>query len=569
MRYDVVEKATPYKISENLYSEKTIVINFFNDEGEVLEIREFGAFTIEQLLHIKSAYTDFKFRELYFFDFSIDEYKEFFGCDSQDNIRDFYAERCFFDGNSDFSNTRFGGDGFSLANSIFGNGKVNFEKSYFWVSNTDFNGIKFGNGEKNFSFSHFYGKEINFYGAHFGNGNVSFRANSLPEGHLNFSGASFGDGHIDFDYSIFSPSGLDFSGTNFGKGDVSFRNANFSNGDIIFFASSFELGKVSFSGSIFGNSNIDFSFCRYSKCDIHFRYVVFGSGKFNMTNLNLIEGKIVFKAAEFKGKPISFSDSTIDELIFKDSIFIEHVNMRLKYCRSLVLENCIIEKTFDLASSSKKVVNIEAFNVLNTKNLGQIYIDWKMNKVKEMVYSQGDKTNFQEKANQFRLLKENFRNIGRYNDEDLAYLEFKRCESIYKLRGENLPPDSNKKIHKIRRYMIYPFKWFVLDFVGNYATNPFRIGFTMLITVITFAGIYTLPFVKLDGDKFSYYKEISPILQKALQGLYHSIATILTIGYGDVNPGNIYAMLLSGIEGFMGMFLMSYFTVDFVRKILR
>ncbi|MCK5311801.1 MAG: hypothetical protein KAJ62_06810 [Desulfobacteraceae bacterium] len=43
----------------------------------------------------------------------------------------------------------------------------------------------------------------------------------------------------------------------------------------------------------------------------------------------------------------------------------------------------------------------------------------------------------------------------------------------------------------------------------------------------------------------------------------------MTIGYGDIQPANFSGIILSGFEGFMGLFLMSYFTVTFVRKVLR
>jgi len=40
------------------------------------------------------------------------------------------------------------------------------------------------------------------------------------------------------------------------------------------------------------------------------------------------------------------------------------------------------------------------------------------------------------------------------------------------------------------------------------------------------------------------------------------------VGYGDCSPVGLFKFL-SPIEGFIGVFLMSYFTVAFVRKILR
>ncbi len=49
---------------------------------------------------------------------------------------------------------------------------------------------------------------------------------------------------------------------------------------------------------------------------------------------------------------------------------------------------------------------------------------------------------------------------------------------------------------------------------------------------------------------------------------YHSAITFLTIGYGDYYPAGI-SRVISIVEGWSGLFLMSYFTVAFVRKILR
>jgi hypothetical protein len=49
---------------------------------------------------------------------------------------------------------------------------------------------------------------------------------------------------------------------------------------------------------------------------------------------------------------------------------------------------------------------------------------------------------------------------------------------------------------------------------------------------------------------------------------YHSAITFLTIGYGDYYPTG-FSRAISVVEGWTGLFLMSYFTVAFVRKILR
>ena len=40
-----------------------------------------------------------------------------------------------------------------------------------------------------------------------------------------------------------------------------------------------------------------------------------------------------------------------------------------------------------------------------------------------------ENTTLRQKAEQFRILKENFNVTGKYDDEDLAYVMFKRLES--------------------------------------------------------------------------------------------------------------------------------------------
>jgi hypothetical protein len=50
--------------------------------------------------------------------------------------------------------------------------------------------------------------------------------------------------------------------------------------------------------------------------------------------------------------------------------------------------------------------------------------------------------------------------------------------------------------------------------------------------------------------------------------VYYSAITFCTVGYGDYFAEG-YLKIFAACEGFTGIFLMSYFTVAFVRKILR
>jgi len=84
--------------------------------------------------------------------------------------------------------------------------------------------------------------------------------------------------------------------------------------------------------------------------------------------------------------------------------------------------------------------------------------------------------------------------------------------------------------------------------------------------ILVFSSIYTLPFIELGGYKSFYQNEV---MNRLANGFYHSIQSTFTLGYGDVNPNNMITLLISGGESFIGVFMMSYFTAAFVRKLLR
>ncbi len=569
MRYRIVYEDEPFPLKCGVHTDKTVIVKYLDEDSKIIDEKRYGYLEKQDIINIKNTDSSFILQELFLEDFNIHEYRSLFEWEDYRTISSFHIEKCFFQGDLILDNMVFGEGGFSLAHCSFGNGKIDFHKTVFLSETVNFSGIKMGTGEKIFSSTKFHGKIVHFFSTDFGNGDVNFKCSNFENAHLNFSGAIFGEGIVEFDFTVFGVGGVDFSGSDFGKGGVSFRNTNFHNGEVIFFGSSFSDGKISFSDTSFGNGNIDFSFCQLKNCTMHFKYAKTGLGKFNMNNIKMEEGYILFKSVRFRNRSIYFLDSVISNLNFLNCLFVEHVVMGLEKCDKLTVENCIVEKTFDMIPTNKKEKNVGCINFINTKNLGHIYLDWIMNDVKTMIYAQGDDTSYIDKANQFRMLKENFHEIGQYNDEDYAYLEFRRCLSLSEYYGEDITYHKKNNIKLLRRKIEFLIKWFFLDFIGHYATNPFRILGTMIMTIGGFAFFYTLPFVILNGDKKYIDKELFPYASKLINALYHSLATMFTIGYGDINPGNIQAMIISGVQGFAGVFLMSYFTVAFVRKILR
>jgi hypothetical protein len=107
----------------------------------------------------------------------------------------------------------------------------------------------------------------------------------------------------------------------------------------------------------------------------------------------------------------------------------------------------------------------------------------------------------------------------------------------------------------------------VFDKIGLYATSPGRVLLSVVVFWITFGTFYFL------SDLSGLGKTVSSVnnpdhLSVLVQSFYHSAVTFFTIGYGDVYPMGL-SRVISGLEGFMGVFMMSYFTVAFVRKVLR
>jgi hypothetical protein len=123
------------------------------------------------------------------------------------------------------------------------------------------------------------------------------------------------------------------------------------------------------------------------------------------------------------------------------------------------------------------------------------------------------------------------------------------------------------KLARLWAWPAFGFKWLVFDKIGLYATSPGRVLFSVVIFWLFFGSTYFLVDLSGLGKTASSVGNLDR-LSTLSQSFYHSAVTFFTIGYGDVYPQGI-SRIVSGLEGFMGVFMMSYFTVAFVRKVLR
>jgi hypothetical protein len=237
--------------------------------------------------------------------------------------------------------------------------------------------------------------------------------------------------------------------------------------------------------------------------------------------------------------------------------------LRVKKCSHIDLTDTIVRDIIDFLPTEENKVEIEALNFEGMRLLGNLLLDWEKNHIYDLIVNQTN-TDDTQKAEQFRSLKKNFSDIGRYDDEDKAYLEFKRYEekALYKQKV------SQGSLSKTLYLPIYWFKLLVFDKMGHYATNPVRVLFSMFIVYSTFSVTYFILILIKWGDIVSGIGGQHAMISSLGKSFFFAAITFLTIGYGDFYPMGIIRTL-SGIEGFIGVFMMSYFTVAFVRKILR
>lgn len=362
----------------------------------------------------------------------------------------------------------------------------------FFDGNTSFDNVLFDDEDISFQFSHFENGATSFNNADFGIGDLSFLNVSFACKTLTFNFTDFNKGFVAFDYSSFSAESVSFIETTFQGDFVSFEATNFTSKRVTFYKNNL------------GNADISFEKCKANK------------SKFKFLRCKLLC----------------------------------HENFRFENVHILEIIDCIVDGTLVMDSSTDTNVYIEQISLKNTKNLGIIFLDWERIKKAIALYGTDEphdkysaKRLLEEKASQLQMLKKNFNNLGEYDIEDDAFVEYMRYNA--------------KTQHFLRRLNLN-----LLDLIGCYGTKPIRVFATMLVMVFAFAGIFSgiIPFIQVSEHK---------LFTGFGRGLYFSIITFFTIGYGDITPASGWAAFFAGIEGFLGVFFMSYFTVSIVRKTLR
>jgi hypothetical protein len=425
-------------------------------------------------------------------------------------------------------------DRFDMTQSIFHGNKLTFKNSIFAHGVKDFQDTDFGNGEVSFLNTDFGDGSTSFVNTRFNDSNVSFKVARFGEGKEDFRFAKFGKGTVTFEQTDFGPGRIDFRNVEFGEGRANFNRCVFSEGEVTFEGAEVKNGKITFLRSHFGASMVSFELFQGNNSDMVFEKVIFPGN-------------------------VNFTKSFFSNLVFNSCQFNGTLNLHVESANEIDLYGCIARDIIDYYSHGESP-SVKIFNINGLRLLGKLYVQWEANNIKELIYNQKD-TSVDEKASQFRTLKENFNGLGRYEDEDLAYVEYMRCRQKDILEKDLMGNIFRKSI----AYPTYFFRVLIFDWMGLYATSPARVIISIIAVQIIFSLLYTSFSLIGIGDVVSGLED-EPVL--FFKSIYICVITFFTIGYGEFIPLG-YSRILSGLLGFMGVFLMSYFTVAFVRKILR
>jgi len=575
--YNIEVKNVKFIADDGRTCQRTAIVTFHDEKGEDIGSELFGIIELSQVYDMIKKGEYLNLDNFFISEFSLSSYRQHNNIEKKElvPINGFSARNAFFEAKTatDFSHASFSEgdvsfDGSHFAKgkvmftgSVFGKGNVIFSNTLFRDGNIEFTGAVFDDGD--FLFKNAIVKDgiKDFQDIKFGNGEVTFANTEFNSGELLFINTHFNSGRFNFKVTRISGGKVDFHYSVFGDCEIMFERTEFGNSRVDFRTVDFGSGRINFNRSIFGNGEVNFEGASCKAGKIQFKRAEMGYGPKNFNLMDMEETDISFERTEFGDGDVSFYESKFQSLSLKSCHLDHYFDLRLEKADLLDISDTIVRDLVDLEPYDFPV-EIRTLDMSGMRLLGKLYIDWRHNKCSDSILKQ-EGTNLRQKAEQFRILKENFRETGKYEDEDEAYIMFKRYEAKSWLTEQ----EEKGGITKVVSYVPHGFQWLVFDKIGLYATSPGRVLFSVVIFWIFFGSLFFL--IDLSGLGKTVSSVNNPDnLTVFFQSFYHSAITFFTIGYGDVYPMGL-SRVISGLEGFMGVFMMSYFTVAFVRKVLR
>ncbi|HVN59459.1 MAG TPA: potassium channel family protein [Bacteroidales bacterium] len=575
--YKVEVKNVKFISDDGRICPRTAIVTLFGHDGEQAGTELFGAIDTSEIYKMIEEGSEINLDNFYISEFSLANYRRYRNLEKKEPVamRKFTAKNAFFesknatdfsyssftDDDIDFDGTHFARGKVIFTGTNWGKGNVIFSNTLFRDGNIEFNGSVFGDGD--FLFKNAIVKDgiKDFQDIKFGDGEVSFANTEFNYGELLFINTQFGNGRFNFKVTRIAGGKVDFHYSAFGDCEVTFERAEFGNSRVDFRTVDFGSGRINFNRTIFGNGEVNFEGASCSSGKIQFKKAEMGAGPKNFSLMEMVNTEINFEKTEFGDGDVVFNNSRFKELSLKSCHLDHYFDLRLAGAGLLDISDTIIRDIVDLEPYDFKI-DIKVLDMSGMRIIGKLYIDWNSNECRNVITAQPE-TTIRQKAEQFRILKTNFSSTGKYDDEDKAYVEFKRFEADADMQDGI----EKSKWARLWEYPVYGFKWLVFDKIGLYATSPGRVLLSVVIFWLFFGSTYYLMQV-IGLGKITSSVGNPDHLTTLVQSFYHSAITFFTIGYGDTFPEGA-SRIVAGLEGFMGVFMMSYFTVAFVRKVLR
>jgi len=397
------------------------------------------------------------------------------------------------------------------------------------------------------------------------------------------------------------------------KGGANFKNATFEEG-AVFDGATFE-GVTTFNSAIFKGDTLfdsvtfdeDANFWRVTfKEHVSFNDTTFkGDANFGIT---IFERFAMFMDTTFK------RDTKFESAIFQGHTFF--VKATFEGNVSFDLATLPSGKKLNIKAKKKGIIGFtytKLENVFLDLNLDEgVLIDFSNTLLRNTNFTrsqienhilQEENKEFSQAREVYLLLKNNFHNIGRYDDESWAFEKEKEMErSIYSYGSFIKKIRKDKNISKNKNYkktytsVGFFLKWLFtknfllwiiygfLDFLFGYGERPLRvIRFAIIIIIVSaffymYFGISTYPEnIKLNLDisnniitepqEITLNTKLSGIIIKDFYNcFYFSTVTFTTLGYGDLRPLEGWSRIFAGTEAFIGAFMMALFVYTFARR---
>ena len=336
-----------------------------------------------------------------------------------------------------------------------------------------------------------------------------------------FKGFIFiGKMNFEEDININTFNNANFMGAIF-KGDANFSNTNFT--QFTSFEGAIFKGFANFSNTTFeGNAN--------------FLGATFGGD--NEFWDSIFEGKANFGDNIFGGNFCFFAKTIKGDLNFSNAILPHGKTFELRINNKILisLEKSYFENVYlKLVLGKETLIDFSDALFGNTKfTKGQI----------ENHILQEERKDFLQAKEIYLLLKNNFRNIGRYEDESWAFKKEKDMErQSYR---------HSKSLHK--------WLWSCfLNGIFGYGEQPGKVIVSAIIIILIFTFLFMSSGIS-DTSMGGFTSK------NFLDCVYFSVITFTTLGYGDFRPLEGRCRIFAGTEAFIGALMMALFVYTFARR---